>query len=321
MAVFTPVSLVDLSDWITQFPLGKALAITNISSGIENSNFFINTENGEYVLTLFEKLNFKQLPFYLKLMRHLAMHGILVPTPIANCSGNMINFLNGKPAAIFTKLEGMSQIHPTLIHCTAVGNMLGKMHVAAQNFSIRQPNLRGLSWWSKITPIVLPFMTSKNQELLRTEIKFQQTFAASELPAQLPNGPVHADLFRDNAMFVDTRLTGFFDFYFAGCDSFLFDLAITVNDWCIDFTSGEFDLPRLKAMLDAYYAVRPFTNLENHVWQTMLRGAALRFWLSRLYDFYFPRHAKVLMPHNPEHFERILRLRINRPIPTLNIIL
>lgn len=317
MAVFTPVSLTDLSDWITQFPLGKALAITNITSGIENSNFFIKTENGEYVLTLFEKLNSKQLPFYLKLMRHLAKHDVLVPTPIINRSGSMINLLNGKPATIFTKLEGASQSNPAPIHCTAVGNMLGKMHLAARTFSMRQPNLRSLSWWCKVTPMVLPFITLKNQELLRTEIKFQQIFAASKLFAQLPNGPIHADLFRDNAMFVNTRLTGFFDFYFAGCDTWLFDLAVTVNDWCIDFISGEFNIPRLKAMLNAYYAIRPFTDLENQVWQTMLRGAALRFWLSRLYDFYFPRHAKVLMPHNPEHFERILRLRINCPVPTL----
>lgn len=318
MAVFTPVSLDDLSGWLTQFSLGKAQAIKGISSGIENSNFFITTDSGEYVLTLFEKLTFEQLSFYLELMRHLAQRGVLVPAPVANQQGSIINALNGKPASIVTKLEGESQLSPTPVHCAEVGAMLAHMHLAAQDFTIRQPNLRGLSWWRETTPVVLPYLPADTQDLLRTEMQFQETFAASATYAQLPNGPVHADLFRNNAMFVDTRLTGFFDFYFAGCDTWLFDLAVTVNDWCIDVDSGALDFPRAQAMMDAYHAVRPFSAAEQQAWQPMLRAAALRFWISRLYDFYLPRDAEMLTPHDPGHFERILRLRITHPVPALN---
>lgn len=310
MAVFTSVSLDDLSSWITQFPLGKALAIKGISSGIENSNFFITTERGEYVLTLFENLNFEQLPFYLNLMRHLAERGILVPAPVAGDDGELVHPLHGKPASIVTKLEGTSQLAPAPVHCAQVGAMLAKMHLAAQDFPMSQPNLRGLDWWRDTTPVVLPFIPADAQILLQEEIRYQDAFAASTAYQQLPRGPIHADLFRNNVMFDGERLTGFFDFYFAGCDSWLFDVAVTVNDWCIDLASGELDEARVQAMLNAYQQVRPFTDAEHEAWQAMLRAAALRFWISRLYDFYLPRDAEMLTPHDPKHFERILRLRI-----------
>jgi len=317
MAVFTPVSLADLSDWITQFPLGKALDIRGIASGIENSNFFLSTERGEYVLTIFEKLTFEQLPFYLELMRHLATHGVLVPEPVANHRGEILNTLHGKPAAIVSKLEGHWVSEPEPVHCAAVGAMLAKMHLAARDFPLRQPNLRGLAWWHETLPAVLPFLSEERQQLLRAEIHYQEAFAATSLYHALPNGPVHADLFRNNVMFDGTRLTGFFDFYFAGCDTWLFDLAVTVNDWCIDLDSGALDLPRVRAMLAAYHAVRPFTAGEQEAWQPMLRAGALRFWLSRLFDFYLPRDAEMLTPHDPGHFERILRQRASGPTPAL----
>lgn len=317
MAVFTPVSLNDLTSWITQFPLGKALTIKGISSGIENSNFFITTDTGEYVLTVFENLTFEQLPFYLHLMRHLAQRGVLVPAPIANNDGEIINTLHGKPASIVTKLEGRHQLAPTPVHCAAVGAMLAKMHMTAHDFEIHQPNLRGLDWWNETTPIVLPHLSDDCQHLLRSEMHFQKAFAASHEYRQLQRGPIHADLFRNNVMFDGDRLTGFFDFYFAGCDTWLFDVAVTVNDWCIDLESGALDVPRVRAMLDAYHAQRPFTEAEQIAWQPMLRAGALRFWLSRLYDFHLPRDAEILTPHDPAHFERILRQRIAHVAPAL----
>lgn len=318
MAVFTPVSLDELSAWITQFSLGKALAIKGISSGIENSNFFITTESGEYVLTLFEKLNFEQLPFYLELMRHLAQHQVLVPAPIPNQAGSIINVLNGKPASIVTELEGKYEPQPQAVHCAEVGAMQARMHLAAQDFALYQPNLRGLSWWRETVPVVLPYLDAATQTLLRDELQVQEAFAASPLYATLPHGPVHADLFRDNAMFVGERLTGFFDFYFAGCDTWLFDLAVTVNDWCIDLATGVIDEVRMHAMLDAYQRVRPLTDSERQAWNPTLRAAALRFWVSRLYDFYLPRAAEMLTPHDPTHFERILRLRVHSANLPLN---
>lgn len=317
MAVFTPVSLDDLTQWMTQFPLGKPLALKGISTGIENSNFFLTTETGEYVLTIFEKLTFEQLPFYLNLMRHLAQHGVLVPAPIANHQGEILHSLHGKPAAIVTRLQGACQLAPQPVHCAAVGTMLAKMHLAGRDFDMVQPNLRGLDWWRVTTPAVLPYLNDDGQHLLRAEMHFQEAFASSALYHHLPRGPAHADLFRDNVMFDGERLTGFFDFYFAGCDTWLFDVAVTVNDWCIDLATGVFDEARVRALLDAYQAVRPFTEEEQASWQAMLRAGAFRFWLSRLYDYYLPRDAEMLTPHDPTHFERILRLRIEGHIPPL----
>jgi homoserine kinase type II len=317
MAVFTPVSLDDLRQWITQFDLGEALAIKGISSGIENSNFFITTQAGEYVLTIFEKLSFEQLPFYLHLMRHLADRKVLVPAPVANKSGEIIHALHGKPASVVSKLEGQSQLAPKPAHCAAVGAMLAKMHLAGDDFGIRQPNLRALDWWRVTTPVVLPYLPEPAQHLLRAEMHAQEAFAGSDACRQLPRGPIHADLFRNNVMFDGERLTGFFDFYFAGVDTWLFDVAVTVNDWCIDLETGALDPARLQAMLAAYHAVRPFNAAERDAWQVMLQASALRFWLSRLYDFYLPREAEMLTPHDPTHFERILRERIAHPAPAL----
>ncbi len=317
MAVFTPVTLEEIIPWATRFPIGTVKSLKGISSGIENSNFFLGTDRDEFVLTIFEKLSFEQLPFYLNLMRHLAERDVLVPAPIASDRGEIIDTLHGKPAAIVTKLHGNWQPAPQPVHCREVGAMLAKMHVAAQDYPLYQPNLRGLDWWRETTPVVLPYLPDDAQGLLRAEMHFQEAFAASTLYHALPRGPIHADLFRNNVMFDGDRLSGFFDFYFAGCDTWLFDVAVTVNDWCIDLDSGETDPARVRAMLDAYCGVRAFTPAEEDAWQAMLRAAALRFWLSRLYDYYLPREAEMLTPHDPTHFERILRHRIGHAVEAL----
>jgi len=317
MAVFTPVTLDEIIPWATKFPIGTVRSIQGISSGIENSNFFLFTDRGEYVLTIFEKLSFEQLPFYLNLMRHLAERDVLVPAPIANDQGEILHRLQGKPAAIVSRLHGDWVPAPQPLHCASVGAMLARMHLAAQDYPAYQPNLRGLSWWRETTPVVLPYLTDDNQQLLRAEMQFQENFAASTIYPSLPNGPIHADLFRNNVMFNGEQLSGFFDFYFAGCDRWLFDVAVTVNDWCIDLDSGATDAARVRALLDAYHAVRPFTSEESVAWPAMLRAAALRFWISRLYDFYLPREAEMLTAHDPTHFERILRHRIDHPVEGL----
>ena len=317
MAVFTPVSLDEIIPWAAQFPIGTVRSIQGISSGIENSNFFLFTDRGEYVLTIFEKLSFEQLPFYLNLMRHLAERDVLVPAPIANSQGDILHRLQGKPAAIVSRLHGDWVPAPRPVHCASVGAMLARMHLAAHDYPLYQPNLRGLSWWRETTPVVLPYLSDDNQQLLRAEMQFQENLAASSIYPSLPNGPIHADLFRNNVMFNGEQLSGFFDFYFAGCDRWLFDVAVTVNDWCIDLDSGATDAARVRALLDAYHAVRPFTLEEISAWPAMLRAAALRFWISRLYDFYLPREAEMLTPHDPTHFERILRHRIAHPVEGL----
>lgn len=317
MAVFTSVTLDDLSQWITQFPLGKALDLRGIASGIENSNFFLTTERGEFVLTIFENLGFEQLPFYVQLMRHLAERGVPVPAPVPTVHGELVVGLHGKPAIIVSKLEGASQMDPQPVHCAEVGAMLARMHLAGRDFDLHQPNLRGLDWWNETVPSILPQLDAPTAELLRAELAFQQDFARSETYRALQRGPVHADLFRNNVMFVGDKLSGCFDFYFAGWDTWLFDIAVTVNDWCIDLDTGVLDEARALALTRAYHAARPFTQAEQDAWQPMLRAAALRFWVSRLYDLYKPRAAEMLTPHDPTHFERVLRQRIDTPAPRL----
>ena len=321
MAVFTAVSLDDLHQWIKQYPLGQAVGLEGISSGIDNSNFFLSTahgpRSGEYVLTIFENLRFDQLPFYVKLMAHLAERGIPVPAPVPNTDDELVVALHGKPAIIVSRLQGSSQPDPQPVHCAEVGRMLARMHLAAQDFALHQPNLRGLDWWVETAPAVLPFLNEAEAALLRSEVAYQSEFAAGATYAQLARGPVHADLFRNNVMFEGERLSGCFDFYFAGVDTWLYDVAVTVNDWCVDLATGVLDAARVRALLDAYHEVRPFTADEQAAWQPMLRAGALRFWLSRLYDLHLPRAAELLTPHDPTHFERILRERIACPAPNL----
>lgn len=317
MAVFTPIHLSDIAEWIAaDFDIGQASAVRGIQGGIENSNFFLDTKlNGstcEYVLTIFERLSAAQLPYYLELMRHLAEKGIPVPRPIANQTGAILFQLKNKPAAIVSKLPGASCMQPTAAHCAMVGAMLAKMHLAGADFTERQPNLRSLNWWRETVPAVLPHLTPDQHGLLVDEMAFQETFFASPAYGKLPEGASHCDLFRDNVLFegsgADERLGGFFDFYFAGTDKWLFDVAVTINDWCL-LEGGALDADRTKALVDAYQSVRPLSPDELSSAPAMLRAAALRFWISRLWDFYLPRDAQMLTPHDPSHFERILRNR------------
>lgn len=317
MAVFTEVSKKEARDLLRRLQLGTLESLRGIEGGIENTNYFLTSDQGEWVLTLFERLTAEQLPFYLHLMKHLAQAGIPVPDPRGDRHGNILHSVAGKPAAVVNKLPGRSQLAPEPVHCAAVGGMLARMHLAGRDYERRQPNLRGLAWWLETTPAVLPFLPAELGQLLASEVQYQKDFAATADYRALPRGPVHADLFRNNAMFVGEQLSGIFDFYFAGCDTWLFDLAVTVNDWCVDLDTGVLDTARSEAMLAAYRAVRPFSDAERVAWQPMLRAAALRFWLSRLYDFYLPREAEMLTPHDPTHFERILRLRIQDAPPTL----
>ena len=314
MAVFTQVTTTEAGNLLTKLGLGTLTDLRGISGGIENTNYFVTSElDGvvhEHVLTLFERLTFEQLPFYLHLMKHLAGKGIPVPEPAADSKGNILHKLKGKPAAVVNKLTGKSQLSPQPVHCAAVGDMLARMHLAGRDYDRSQPNLRGLPWWNDTVPVVLPHLTPEQAALITAELAYQNHVAASAAYAALPVGPVHADLFRDNVMFDGEALTGFFDFYFAGCDSFLFDLAVCLNDWCIDLPSGAHDGDRAQAMLRAYQAVRPLTAPERELLPAMLRAGALRFWVSRLWDWHLPREASMLQPHDPTHFERVLSQRV-----------
>jgi len=318
MAVFTEVSFDEASVLLQDLKLGQLQDLRGIQGGIENTNYFATTDQGEYVLTLFERLSFEQLPFYLHLMKHLALQGIPVPDPAANGDGDILHTVCGKPAAVVNRLRGKSELSPTPAHCAAVGAMLAQMHLAGRDYARRQPNLRGLPWWNETVPLVLPHIDADQATLLRGELAFQNHVAASAAYTALPRGPIHADLFRDNVMFdgpADApELSGFFDFYFAGIDTWLFDLAVCLNDWCIDLATGETDLERSAAFVQAYASVRTLTAAERQLLPAMLRAGALRFWISRLWDFHLPREASMLQPHDPAHFERVLRQRVLHPL-------
>lgn len=314
MAVFTEVSLDAARLLFDQLSIGTLQELRGIQGGIENTNYFATTDQGEYVLTLFERLSHEQLPFYLYLMRHLALRGMAVPQPVSNHDGDILFTLCGKPAAVVNKLAGRNQLRPAPAHCTQVGTTLAHMHLAGRDFDRHQPNLRGLPWWNSTAPQVYPHLSDSQLSLLKSELAYQNHIAASASHAALPRGPVHADLFRDNVMFEGEQLTGCFDFYFAGVDTWLFDLCVTLNDWCIDHTTGLHEPTRAAALLQAYQAVRPLQAAERELLPAMLRAAALRFWISRLWDYHLPREASMLTPHDPAHFERVLRGRIALPL-------
>ena len=313
MAVFTEVSFDEAAEFLRFLKLGQLQHLKGAAGGVENTNYFVDTDQGQFVLTLFERLTFEQLPFYLHLMKHLATRGIPVPDPVADGQGKLLHQLNGKPAAVVNKLRGHSELAPAAAHCADVGKMLARMHLAGQDFAPQQSNLRALNWWNETVPRVLPFLTSAQRCLIQDELAYQNHVAASPAFKNLPRGVIHADLFRDNVMFEDGRLSGFFDFYFAGCDTFLLDIGICLNYWCVDLQSGRPDLARAAAFMAAYQQVRPLTGQERSLLPALRRAGALRFWLSRLWDFHLPRGAAVLQAHDPGHFERVLRACLAHP--------
>lgn len=321
MAVFTPISDQDARDLLRQYSLGDFVSLKGIAAGIENSNYFLHTSSDEYVLTIFEVLKAEQLPFYIELMHHLAERGIPVPKPQTRHDGGRLTTLHHKPAAIVSKLPGAYIASPSDAHCALTGATLARAHLASADFSITQPNLRGLAWWQQTTPTVLPFLSGSARELLRHTLAEQVAVGQSADWHAIPKGPSHCDLFRDNVLFAGTYespiLGGFIDFYFAGVDAWLFDVAVCLNDWCIEQTTGKFIPELVNAWLGAYSQIRPFTPEEQRLWPALLRAAALRFWISRLYDFYLPRPAQTLKPHDPTHFERILTQRTLNTIPAL----
>ncbi|MBC7204593.1 MAG: homoserine kinase, partial [Pusillimonas sp.] len=237
MAVFTPVSETDAETLLTQFDLGKLVSLQGITAGIENTNYFLGTTRGEYVLTLFEVLTFEQLPFYIELMHHLAECHIPVPEPQTSKQGRRLTTLHGKPCVIVTRLSGGYEPDPSERHCELAGHTLARTHLAGASFTIHQPNLRGLSWWQETVPKLLAFLSPEQNTLIQNVLKEQTEFAQTQLYQSLPYGPAHCDLFRDNVLFDGTyeqpRMGGLIDFYFAGCDTWLFDVAVSLNDWCI----------------------------------------------------------------------------------------
>lgn len=317
MAVYTEVSLDQARALAGVLALGEVRALRPIGSGIENTNYFLDTDEGAWVLTLFERLGAEQLPYYLALMRHLARHGLPVPEPRANSGGALCHPVAGKPAAVVNRLPGTPVEAPDVHHADQIGAMLARMHLAVADFPLAQPNLRGPGWWLATAPLVRPHLSPEQAALLDAELAYQQHLAASPSHAELPRGAVHADLFRDNALFEGLpgreRLSAVLDFYFAGTDTLAYDLAVTLNDWCIDDDSGHLDETRAQALITGYRSEREPEGIEWRLLPALRRAAALRFWLSRLADWHLPRDAALLTPKDPRHFERVLRDCVANP--------
>lgn len=301
MSVYTHVGHDELADWLGPLGVGELIDHAGIAAGMQNSNYFVTTAGGRFVLTLFERIAPAVLDFYLALQDHLAARGLPCPRPLADGAGRHCRSLAGQPAALFNCLPGAAVEQPTPDHCRRLGQTLAELHRAGADFPAPLPNPCGAAWRRATGEQLLPLLAADERALLADELAFQ---AAQDWSA-LPRGVIHADLFRDNALWDEAgRLTGVLDFYFAGEDALLFDLAVAVNDWCGDETAQA-------ALLAGYAAGRPLTAAEQAAWPAVRRAAALRFWLLRLEARHRPRAGEVVTIKDPEHFRRLLaRLRL-----------
>lgn len=296
MSVYTTVGHDELAEWLAPLALGELIGHAGIAAGMQNSNYFVTTVAGRFVLTLFERIDPASLQFYLALQEHLAAHGLPCPRPQPDASGNFSRPLQGKPAALFNCLSGSAMEDPAPAHCRELGAMLARLHLAAADFPNPLPNPCGHDWRQRTGEALLPLLRPDEQALLAAELAFQ---AAQDWSA-LPRGVIHADLFRDNALWDNCgRLSGVLDFYFSGEDVLLFDLAVVANDWCADEAA-------CSALLAGYAGLRPLSPAERLAWPAMRRAAALRFWLLRLEVRHQPRAGEVVTIKDPEHFQRLL---------------
>lgn len=301
MSVFTTVTREQLSAWLRNYPVGTLTGLEGIAAGIENTNYFVTTSQGRYVLTLFEKLKAHELPFYLGLMDHLAQREVPSARPVPDRRGSFLGELNGKPAALVSFLSGADIAAPTPAQCARAGDLLARIHIAGASYPARMDNPRGAAWWSSVLPEIAPFLAPEDAVLLQEEIRHQDRHRFPDLP----RGAIHADYFRDNVLWQSDAISGVIDFYFACTDALLYDVAIAVNDWCLD-GDGALDKARAAALIEAYGSVRPYSAAERGAWPVLLRAGALRFWVSRLYDFYLPRPGELTHAKDPNHFRRIL---------------
>ncbi|MBL6928553.1 MAG: homoserine kinase [Rhodospirillales bacterium] len=306
MAVYTEVSDEDLIAFAADYGIGEVLSCKGIAEGIENTNYLVETEQNRFILTLYEKrVKRDDLPFYLGLMEHLAGKGIPCPTPLRTHDGQVLRELCGRPAVMVSFLPGMWPKRPGPAHCAALGEALANMHVAGADFTIRRPNDLTVGDWRPLlqasrghADLVRPGLTA--------ELESELTFLEANWPTELPAGVIHADLFPDNVFFRGAALSGLIDFYFACNDFFAYDVAVCMNAWCFE-ADGEFNATKARRMLRAYRRVREFSPDEMAALPMMARGSALRFVLTRLYDWVNTPKDALVTPKDPLEFFGLLR--------------
>jgi len=311
MAVYTDVSESELGAFLKEYSIGDLLSYKGIAEGSENSNFLLHTTSGSYILTLYEKRVDKgDLPFFLGLMEHLARKGISCPLPVHRRDGSVTGTLAGRTAAVITFLEGMWMRRPTVAHCREVGTALASLHVAGADFALSRPNALDIAGWRKLWQGSHD-RADEVEKGLAAEV--DADFAAFERnwPKDLPAGIIHADLFPDNVFFLGEKLSGLIDFYFACNDLYAYDVAICLNAWCFE-KDGSFNLTKGTALLAAYQAVRPLSEAERQALPILARGAALRFMLTRLYDWLTIPDGALVQKRDPMEFIR--KVRFHRQI-------
>lgn len=317
MAVYTRIEPDDLHSLLADYSIGSLESFCGISAGITNTNYFVDTDVGRWVLTLFEQINPSELPFFMQLMDHLSSHGVPCAHPVARNDGGFLSRVRGQPAALVHRLCGVSEEAPDSTHCHALGGVVAAMHRAVSGFTQTQGNSRGLAWIEQASRRLDGMITPDDQALLVDEIAFQRQ-ASRTLYPNLPAAVVHADLFRDNVLFRDGRVTGVIDFYYACHDHLLFDLAIICNDWAFDHEQRH-STALWHAFMAHYTQLRQPNEDEVTAWPAMLRSAALRFWVSRLVDACFPMSGEDVHIKDPAPFRRLLLSHRNAPpalVPT-----
>ncbi len=309
MSVYTRITRPELDQYFSAYSLGEVVSFEGIQDGIDNSNYFVATTEGSFVLTLFESLTADQLVHFLGLLSHLGRSNLLCPSPQSDRKSRLLGQLNGKPAALFRRLPGVAITAPTLLHCQEVGLQLSSLHRCTKDYAFPIKNRHDLNRCKSVLSKIGARLAAVDRELIEDELAFQ----TDNSPVNLPQGVIHADLFRDNVLFVGDRLSGLLDFYNACTDSLLLDIAITANDWCCE--DGIVNVEKFSALLSAYQSLRPLAPLEKQHWPIMLRAAALRFWLSRLEHRFYPRPGAITQQKDPLLFRRILLQHRQQPLP------
>jgi homoserine kinase type II len=311
MAVYTDINETELAGFVDEYDIGSLLSYRGIAEGVENSNFMLHTTGGQFILTLYEKrVNANDLPFFLGIMDHLASKGINCPLPVHRKDGGIISRLADRPAAIVTFLEGMWMRRPTAAHCRAVGAALASMHVAGEGFQLKRKNALSVGGWRPLWDAAKP-RADEVEPGLASEVEADLTDLEANWPESLPSGVCHADLFPDNVFFLGDKLSGLIDFYFACNDLFAYDLSVCLNAWCFE-KDNAYNLTKGSALLAGYQSVRKLNDEEIAALPLLARGSALRFMLTRLYDWLNTPEGALVVKKDP--LEYLRKMRFHRQI-------